>query len=881
MAFFPLMSGKTRSVPPPTPVAPTNSAPPVLSSTGSVAAPISGDTLASTTGTWAGQPPPSFTRQWKSSTNAGGTTGVQNEASTGITFDLSAAQAGRFVFCDVTGTNTQGSLTVRSNITGAVASGAPTNSVAPVIVSNGNLSTPVYGNVLTNVTGTWGGTPAPVLTRQWKSSTDSGGLAGLQNEPSVAATLTLTSAQLNRYVFCDVTGTNVNGALTVRSNISGKVAASLDPISSITLRGRLQPHTGNNVPFGMWKDAACTIPATVAGDAVHTYRDELGVYRIPGGYRITGAGTASVNGNYWQCGPLSDGLPYYCNGAHVMFRSGANHFWFISDNTLTQFYYYATATFVPNPESVVWAVDTYGTAPVPVPAPATPFPVYAVQANAALRPTLQFRSGKPVLNFNGAQFMFVSRVMTGTEAATGVIGFKPVLSPTNAVGTALWRMGISPAATNIWCFTGNLAYDSFGTSNYRSLVTAIDTDQQFNVASLKNGTGAAACWLNGVQQWTGQPATMAWHEDPTLGQDEGYFWNGDITSIFIAPSLLSDADRITLQDYATSLLPPPNTIEVITSGLRAQLIPTLGLYKDQACLQPCTTDGDLAYTWRDEMSVYRIPNGVLVAGAGTAAANGNYVATTTIDGAQAYCNGPCQLFRHPSDHYWYIQQISPAVNFYASLQTGYSFPWSATWQTISGVAPAPAVTQAAPFPYYAHQPDPGKRPVLRFVNGKPVLRFDGVDDYLFAVHAFYGSMVATAVCGMRPRVSPVAAKNGAGLWAYGTNAVGTNIWGAVGNNIYDSFATSDYRAVVAAADLDQQYNVASIRMSGGLSQAWLNGTSLWAPSTATASWNNSPTIGQDYGFYWDGDITSVMIAPTALVDPDRVLLQNYAASFNP
>lgn len=49
----------------------------------------------------------------------------------------------------------------------------------------------------------------------------------------------------------------------------------VDPLANIPFALRLQTHRGDGVPLGLYQDAACTVPATLAGQAVAAWRDEL------------------------------------------------------------------------------------------------------------------------------------------------------------------------------------------------------------------------------------------------------------------------------------------------------------------------------------------------------------------------------------------------------------------------------------------------------------------------------------------------------------------------------------------------------------------------------------------------------------------------------
>lgn len=51
----------------------------------------------------------------------------------------------------------------------------------------------------------------------------------------------------------------------------------VDPLAGINplLALRLQTHKGDDVPFSMYQDVACTVPATEEGDPIAAWRDEL------------------------------------------------------------------------------------------------------------------------------------------------------------------------------------------------------------------------------------------------------------------------------------------------------------------------------------------------------------------------------------------------------------------------------------------------------------------------------------------------------------------------------------------------------------------------------------------------------------------------------
>lgn len=98
------------------PVAPSNTVPPVTSTS----SPILGVSLTTTTGTWTGSP--SFTYQWARSSN--GTTWVNIGAATASSYTPVSADVGNQLRATVTGTNGSGSGTATTSPTSAVVSAA-------------------------------------------------------------------------------------------------------------------------------------------------------------------------------------------------------------------------------------------------------------------------------------------------------------------------------------------------------------------------------------------------------------------------------------------------------------------------------------------------------------------------------------------------------------------------------------------------------------------------------------------------------------------------------------------------------------------------------------------------------------------------------------
>lgn len=96
----------------------------------------------------------------------------------------------------------------------SVANPLPLNSVLPAITG---LLTET--DVLTVTDGTWAN--SPTYARQWKRADTVGGVG--VNIGAGATTYTLVADDVGKYIYCDVTATNANGAVVAKSNVVGPI----------------------------------------------------------------------------------------------------------------------------------------------------------------------------------------------------------------------------------------------------------------------------------------------------------------------------------------------------------------------------------------------------------------------------------------------------------------------------------------------------------------------------------------------------------------------------------------------------------------------------------------------------------------------------------
>ena len=173
---------------------PVNTAAPVISGSTTL-----GSTLTSTTGTWNGNPSPTYAYQWNRN-------GSPIPSATGSTYILVAADSAASITCVVTATNTLGSANSTSNTITAQTYSSPANTVAPVI-----SGTTTLGSTLSSTTGTFTGNPTPTYAYQWRRN-------AVNITSATGSTYVLVSADSAASITCVVTATNALGNSSATSN---------------------------------------------------------------------------------------------------------------------------------------------------------------------------------------------------------------------------------------------------------------------------------------------------------------------------------------------------------------------------------------------------------------------------------------------------------------------------------------------------------------------------------------------------------------------------------------------------------------------------------------------------------------------------------------
>jgi len=174
----------------------------------------------------------------------------------------------------------------------------------------------------------------------------------------------------------------------------------------------------------------------------------------------------------------------------------------------------------------------------------------------------------------------------------------------------------------------------------------------------------------------------------------------------------------------------------------------------------------------------------------------------------------------------------------------------------------------------AVQATAGFRPLLRtnLLNGRPVLRFDGLDDYLRTA-AWAAALVQpyTVVLVARDAVPATSSA----FWATENAAIGTT-YRAVGG-FYRLFAGSN---LISTTGVDAVTHVQTQVVTTS-STLWLDGVSIAAGAAGANTLSGLTLAGSSAATpvtYLSGDITEVLVYNRALLTGERVDLEHYLGS---
>ena len=198
-----------------TPLAPANSALPVVSGTAE-----QGDALSTTNGSWSNSPT-GYSYAWEDC-NSSGASCTTIGGATGSSYTLVSGDVGHTIRSVVTASNAGGSASASSAATAVVAAStppAPSNTAVPVV-----SGTAQQGDTLSTTNGSWSNSPTS-YAYAWQDCNSSG--ASCSNiSGATSSTYTLASNDVGDTVRSVVTASNAGGSGSASSAVTGVVTAS-------------------------------------------------------------------------------------------------------------------------------------------------------------------------------------------------------------------------------------------------------------------------------------------------------------------------------------------------------------------------------------------------------------------------------------------------------------------------------------------------------------------------------------------------------------------------------------------------------------------------------------------------------------------------------
>jgi hypothetical protein len=205
-----------------------------------------GQLLSTSTGSWSGTEPISYSYQWQLCNTLGQACSNISEA-TGSSLKLVVGDIGDTIDVVVKATNVAGSTSVTSSVTGLIEGILPSNTVLPSV--SGVLK---EGQLLSTSTGSWSGTEPISYSYQWQLCNAAGKSCANISE-ATESSLKLTSADIGSTLDVVIKATDVAGSTSVTSSVTGLIEGIL-PSNTVlpSVSGVLQEGQLLTASTGTW-----------------------------------------------------------------------------------------------------------------------------------------------------------------------------------------------------------------------------------------------------------------------------------------------------------------------------------------------------------------------------------------------------------------------------------------------------------------------------------------------------------------------------------------------------------------------------------------------------------------------------------------------------
>ena len=180
----------------------------------------------------------------------------------------------------------------------------------------------------------------------------------------------------------------------------------------------------------------------------------------------------------------------------------------------------------------------------------------------------------------------------------------------------------------------------------------------------------------------------------------------------------------------------------------------------------------------------------------------------------------------------------------------------------------------------ATQATSGMRPTYRtnVVNGKPIVRFDGSDDYFALPNFLTGFTAGEIFCVLKIDADPPATGGATGIGIWGSGIQSHLPW--TDGIIYDSFGSTARKTTVDPTPALTSWRLYNVTSKSGEWTSRLDGVQLYTTATNTVGWSSAPILGYSQAalYYLDGDLAELLLFSRELTSGERANVQSYVAS---
>lgn len=172
----------------------------------------------------------------------------------------------------------------------------------------------------------------------------------------------------------------------------------------------------------------------------------------------------------------------------------------------------------------------------------------------------------------------------------------------------------------------------------------------------------------------------------------------------------------------------------------------------------------------------------------------------------------------------------------------------------------------------------GARPTYKtsIVNGQPVVRFDGTDDF-FGGPNLSGLTAAEVFVVVKCNADPSSAN---GLWLLGSDASQNTHFPFSDGTLYDTCMTTARKNTGNPTPSLASFRLYNVVSTSSEWTSFIDGTQFYTTGTNTVGGNSATRLGRplDTGSYFGGDIAELIIYSAKLSAGDKTDVEAYIAS---